>query len=308
MSTGVLVMAYGTPRDLDDVEGFYTDVRRGRPPSEAQLTALVDRYRAIGGVSPLNERTAAQAAALERALVALGAPGDYVLRYGAKHAHPNIEEAVEGLSAAGSDQLVGLVLAPHYSSLSIGEYLARAAKRAGELDMAYGFVEAWYDEPALVDALAERVRAGATDLVTRHGEPLEVVFTAHSLPERIRSTDDPYPAQLAETARLVAAAANIRRYRTGWQSAGRTAEAWLGPDITEILPALAEEGVASVLVCPAGFTSDHLEILYDLDIEASALARRLGVGFARTASLNDDPAVMGALARRIATVAAALGR
>lgn len=307
MRTGVVVMSYGTPERLEDVEAFYTDVRRGRPPSAEQLAALTERYRAIGGVSPLGQRTAAQLDALHGALEA-AEPGRYLVRSGAKHARPKIEEAVDALAAGGADQLVGLVLAPHYSRLSVGEYVERARTRAAAHGLPAAFVEDWHDEPALVEALADRVRRGVADLLARTGEPLEVVFTAHSLPERILASGDPYPGQLAETARLVAAAAGLVHHRTAWQSAGRTGEAWLGPDILEVLARLAADGVVSVLVCPAGFTSDHLEVLYDLDIEARQLAERLGTGFARTPSLNDDAQVMAALARRVAAAAAGLER
>ena len=305
MTAGVVVMAYGTPGRLEDVEAFYTDVRRGRPPSAEQLEQLVARYRAIGGVSPLNERTAAQVAGLAAQLEARQ-PGGFAVAYGAKHAEPRIEQAVEALAGHGVDRLVGLVLAPHYARLSVGEYLERAATTAGAAGVAFAGIEHWHDEPALVAVLAERVADERARLVATVGEPVEVVVTAHSLPERILSTGDPYPAQLAETARLVAAAAGLDHHGVAWQSAGRTADTWLGPDILEVLRTLAAQKVAGVVVCPAGFTSDHLEVCYDLDVEARALAERLGLGFARTASLNDEPRVLAALAARVADAAATL--
>ncbi len=305
MTAGVVVMAYGTPGRLEDVEAFYTDVRRGRPPSAEQLEQLVARYRAIGGVSPLNERTAAQVAGLAAQLEARQ-PGGFAVAYGAKHAEPRIEQAVEALAGHGVDRLVGLVLAPHYARLSVGEYLERAATTARAAGLAFAGIEHWHDEPALVAVLAERVADERARLVAAVGEPVEVVVTAHSLPERIVSTGDPYPAQLAETARLVAAAAGLDHHGVAWQSAGRTADTWLGPDILEVLRTLAAQKVAGVVVCPAGFTSDHLEVCYDLDVEARALAERLGLGFARTASLNDEPRVLAALAARVADVAATL--
>ncbi len=303
MTTGVLVMSYGTPARAEDVAAFYTDVRRGRPPSTEQLADLVRRYDAIGGLSPLRERTAAQVAALEAALGAIS-PGRYVVRSGMKHADPRIERAVDELAAAGAGALVGLVLAPHDSALSVGEYVERATAAATAQQMRSVFLRSWHDEPALVAALAARVRDAAGslgyDLADAAAcERLEVVFTAHSLPARILQSGDPYPAQLAETAELVARRCGLTRHRVGWQSAGRTAEAWIGPDILELLPTLAREGAQAVVVCPAGFTSDHLEILYDLDVDARRLAERLSLGFARTASLNDDPDVFAALARRV---------
>ncbi|HVC26334.1 MAG TPA: ferrochelatase [Acidimicrobiales bacterium] len=297
-ATGVVVMAYGTPAGPGDVLEYYTDIRRGRPPSEEQLADLVRRYAAIGGVSPLAARTAAQVAAVGGALGAL-APGRYRVLHGAKHARPKIEDAIDELARRGVTRLVGLVLAPHYSALSVGEYIERAGHRAGELGIETAFVERWGADPVLVEVLAERVRAAVDGLELAPGSRLELVVSAHSLPVRILEMGDPYPDELRETAELVAARAGADRFRTGWQSAGRTPEPWLGPDILELLRDLAAEGVDAVVVCPAGFTSDHLEVLYDLDVEASRLAMNLGMRFARTPSLNDEPRVAAALARRI---------
>jgi ferrochelatase len=302
---GVLVMAYGTPERLEDVEAFYTDVRRGRPPSAEQLHALVRRYEAIGGLSPLNAHTKAQVSALQAALDAIERDR-YLVAYGTKHATPKIEDAVDFLAQAGASFLVGLVLAPHYSRLSVGQYLERALARALERRLGSAFLEHWHDEPALIDALARRVRQAVDALATKHRGPIEVVFSAHSLPKRILELDDPYPAQLASTASLVAQEAGLARYRLAWQSAGRTEEPWMGPDILEVIDLLASEGVPAIVVCPAGFTADHLEVLYDLDIEARERAERQGVAFSRTASLNDDPQVMAALARRVAAAASRL--
>ncbi len=306
---GVVVMAYGTPASPDGVEAFYTDVRRGRPPSAEQLADLERRYQAIGGVSPLAARTASQVTALAAALEARD-PGGYRVHYGSKHAAPKIEDAVAAAVDEGARSIVGLVLAPHYSALSVGEYVERARARAAALEITSRFIESWHDEPVLIDLLATRVldalgRLGATDPVPPRR--VEVVVSAHSLPARILELGDPYLDQLATTAALVAERAGLAargvRWRTGWQSAGRTTETWIGPDILELLPQLAAEGVTDVVVCPAGFTSDHLEVLYDLDIDAAALAARLGIGFARTASLNDDPALADALAAKIVALA-----
>ncbi|MCU1491069.1 MAG: ferrochelatase [Acidimicrobiaceae bacterium] len=304
MTTGVLVMAYGTPRGPEDVEAFYTDVRRGRPPSAEQLADLERRYRAIGGISPLNERTAGQISALGRALEEVEG-GRYVLAYGAKHSRPRIEEAVEQLVGDGAKEIVGLVLAPHYSRLSVGEYIERARTRAEEIGIPAAFIEHWHTEDALVEVLARRVLAARSTLggggeELPDDEGIEVCFTAHSLPVRILAEGDPYPAQLEETAGLVAARAGLAHHRVGWQSAGRTPEPWIGPDVLELLRTLAAEGYRGVVVCPAGFASDHLEVLYDLDIEARGLAQELGLAFARTASLNDEPSVARALAARVA--------
>jgi ferrochelatase len=301
---GVVVMAYGTPEGPDDVEAFYTDVRRGRPPTPEQLADLRRRYEAIGGLSPLAARTRAQVSGIQAALDELS-PGGFRAVLGNKHSSPRTEEAVDLLAGEGVEAAVGLVLAPHYSALSVGEYGSRLAGRAGEHGMATTLIESWHDLPVLVELLAARVTAALEELTDG---VVEVVFTAHSLPARILENGDPYPAQLEATAAAVAERAGIERWRTGWQSAGRTPEPWLGPDLREVLRALAGEGAGGVVVCPAGFTSDHLEVLYDVDIEAKAVAEELGLRLVRTASLNDDPALCLGLAQLVQSAATALGR
>jgi len=291
-SVGVLLMAYGTPATPADVEAYYTHVRRGRPPTHEQLADLQRRYAAICGTSPLLERTDAQRRGVQ---AALDEHGDFVVELGMKHAPPFIEDAVERLVERRVSRVVGVVLAPHYSRLSVGEYEERARAAAGDrLDVA--MVPSWYDAPPYLDALAERVQKALTTLPTR----TEVVFTAHSLPARIVDEGDPYPDQLRWTAEAVAARAGVDRWRVAWQSAGRTPEPWIGPDIGEVLDDLAAlDETAGVLVCPAGFTSDHLEILYDLDVEARARAEHLGLAFARTESLNDDQRLSAAVANAV---------
>ena len=284
---GVLVMAYGTPATPADIEAYYTHVRRGRPPAPEQLAELQGRYAAIGGTSPLLERTRAQAAGLAAAL------GDeWVVELGMKHAPPFIEDGMRALAEAGvdADRVVGLVLAPHYSRLSVGEYAARATGAR--------VVESWHLAPGYVELLARFVDEVATP-------DSEVVFTAHSLPARILDEGDPYPVQLRETAAAVAERAGVSRWSVGWQSAGRTPEPWIGPDILDVLRDRAARGAQHVVVCPAGFVSDHLEVLYDLDVEASALAGALGVGFARTGMPNDDPQFCATLADVVRRHAAA---
>lgn len=283
----VLVMAYGTPKDLDDVETYYTDIRHGRTPPPDLLEELRNRYRAIGGRSPLLELTMAQAQGISERV---GLPA-YI---GQKHAAPFIKDAVARLHDDAIDSAVGLVLAPHYSAMSIGDYARRARLAAeetgwtGELQM----VESWHLEPGYISLLAQRVR----DAVGTVGADPIVVFTAHSLPERILQAKDPYPDQLRETADAVAAEARIADYRVGWQSAGRTSDPWLGPDLLEILEEEAGAGKRSVVVCPCGFVADHLEVLYDIDVEAQAAAEKLGLELARTESPNVDPAFLDTLA------------
>jgi len=301
MTTAVLVMAYGTPANRESVAAYYTDIRRGRPPSEDQLEELLSRYDAIGGLSPMNERTAEQIAALQTALDVIE-PGRFRTYYGAKHADPKIEAAVAALADDGCDAVIGIVLAPHFSAMSVGEYVERAAKEAKARGLRASFLERWYDEPALIDALAPRVTAALESLTPAQAKGATVVVTAHSLPARILETGDPYPDEIATTARLIAERLRLDSWRTGWQSAGRTSEPWLGPDIGDVIDELATSGASAVVVCPAGFTSDHLEVLYDLDIVAAKRADDAGIGFARTASLNADPAVFAALATRLASI------
>ncbi len=300
-TTGVLVMSYGSPRSPEEVESYYTDIRRGRPPSPEQLADLRRRYDAIGGVSPLAERTAAQVAAVERALE-LRNPGRYRVWSGTKHGSPRLEEAVGQIAAAGLRDLVGIVLAPHYSSMSVGEYVERAGRAAAAGGIAARFVLSWHAERELIELLATRVEAALAEVRPR-AKRVTVVVTAHSLPERIVAAGDPYPALLAETAGLLAARCGLEgsgvAWRVGWQSAGRTSEPWIGPDILDTLRQLAGEGVDGVVVCAAGFTSDHLEVLYDLDVDARRLAGELGLAFARTASLNDDPGLATLIARLV---------
>ena len=295
--TGVLVMAHGTPSTLDQVEAFYTSIRRGRPPTGEQLADLRRRYTAIGGTSPLAARTRAQVAALAARLDA-EVPGRYVVRFGAKHTAPSIEEAATDLATAGPERVVGLVLAPHRSSLGSEEYLARAGRALASAPGAPPLlpVRQWHDRPGFAELWAARVRAALAGMDVPAGGQVEVVFTAHSLPQRTVAEGDPYTDQVAASAAAAAAAAGVAHWRVAWQSAGRTADPWIGPDLLTLLRQLAESGTAGVVVCPLGFVADHLEVLYDLDIEARSVAEGWGLRFARAASLNDDPGLIAVLA------------
>jgi ferrochelatase len=286
---GVLLMAYGTPASVADVPAYYTHIRRGRPPTEEQLADLVRRYTAIGGVSPLLARTRAQVAGVAAAL------GEgYVCELGQKHAAPFIEDGVAALRARGVRTVVGLVLAPHFSALSVGEYHARACEALAGV-VPYAGVESWHLEPELVALLSDRVKVALGRFP--YAARVKTLFTAHSLPERVRAMDDPYPSQVRETAVAVATAAGVAEegWQVAWQSAGRTPEPWLGPDILEVIRSLAGS-VDGVVVCPVGFTSDHLEVLYDIDVEARAVAESVGFSLERTDSLNDDPSLCSVLA------------
>ena len=300
--TAVILMAYGTPRSKDEILPYYTDIRRGRPPTPELLHELTDRYEAIGGLSPLARLTEAQRDALQRELDSLE-PGRYHVTLGLKHATPFIEDAVAEVAAAGFRRIVGIVLAPHYSSYSIGQYIGRVREAAAPHGIEVAGVDSWATEPAFVEFLA----ADMTAKLSAMPEKTKVLFTAHSLPQRIIDGGDPYPDELRATAEAVAEKAGLRRWAEwaiAWQSAGRTPEPWIGPDILEVIEKFGaqrstDEPIDGVLVCACGFVADHLEVLYDLDIEAKKRAESLGLAFARTACVNDDASVMAALARRV---------
>lgn len=298
---GVLVMSYGTPESMDDVEAYYTHIRRGHAPTPELLAELKGRYEAIvGGVFPLRENTNGQVAGLQDKLEQL-ASGQFVCYQGLKHAKPYIEDGVEQMARDGITQAVGIVLAPHFSTMSVGSYMKRAQEKAAELGVEMTFVKQYHLHPKLLKALTNRVEEGLSRLSAATGgdKRIKVLFSAHSLPEKIRELGDPYEQQLLETSAEVAKAAKVTDWQFTWQSAGRTRDPWLGPDILETLPVLAEEGVKAVLVAPVGFVSDHLEVLYDLDIEAKAAAKELGVTLDRIAMLNRDPLYMETLAESV---------
>lgn len=295
----VVLMAYGTPRSREEILPYYTDIRRGRPPTDELLAELTGRYEAIGGLSPLAALTEAQRDAVQRALDAVQ-PGRFRVTLGLKHAHPMIEEAVADVASAGAEKIVGLVLAPHFSSYSIGQYVGRATTAAEPHGINVIGIDSWATEAAFVDFLAADMRSR----LAKMPPTTKVLFTAHSLPQRIIDAGDPYPKELRATAVAVAAVLGLREgeeWDIAWQSAGRTPEPWIGPDILDAIDALAasDKPPAGVLVCACGFVADHLEVLFDLDIEAKKHAESRGLVFDRTSCVNDDPTVMAALARRI---------
>ena len=276
----VVLMAYGSPERLGDVPDYYADIRGGRPVRPELVDDLVERYRRLGIAerSPLNAITEDTRAELERQL---GLP----VYTGMKHWRPRIPEAAERALGDGAGTIVGLVLAPHYSRLSIGDYRARLERAlAGRGDLL--FVESWHDDPGFVDYWA-----GKLDGTDRH-----VVFTAHSLPARILDEGDPYESQLQESAAAIAERAALRECSTCYQSESATGEPWLGPDILDHLEDLRRQGVRRVLACPHGFVADHLEIFWDLDTEAAMRAAELGIDFARTDMPNADPLFVHVLA------------
>jgi ferrochelatase len=290
VTAAVVLMAYGSPDRLADVPAYYADIRGGRPIPQELLDDLVERYRLLGieAGSPLNAITEETRAALEREL------GDVPVFTGMKHWTPRIAEAADLAVAGGADTVVGLVLAPHYSSMSIAGYRQQLERGlGGRAELA--FIESWHDEPDFVELLADRVR----------GTNAHVIFTAHSLPTRILESGDPYKDQLLETAQLVAERGALETWSFSFQSESQTGEPWLGPDILDHLGELHGRGVQDVLVCPVGFVADHLEIRWDLDHEAAQLAADLGLGFRRIEMPNADPAfvqVLAALVRRVLAV------
>jgi ferrochelatase len=277
--TAVILMAYGSPERVADVPAYYADIRGGRPIAPEHLDDLVARYRSLGieDSNPLNAITEATRAALEEEL---GLP----VFTGMKHWTPRIAEAVDAALGGGATRLVGLVLAPHYSRLSIAGYKRLLVEAVGDrADIV--FVDSWHDDQGLVSFLADRIRD--TDA--------HVVFTAHSLPARILEEGDPYKDQLLETARLVADTAGVEDWSFSFQSESPTGEPWLGPDILDHLADLAGRGIDDVLICPVGFVSDHLEIRWDIDTEAQDKARELGIRVDRIEMPNDDPRFVRAL-------------
>jgi ferrochelatase len=310
----VVLMAYGTPRTPEEIEPYYTDIRRGRQPTPEALADLTARYGAIGGVSPLAQLTEAQAVALQSALDA-AEPGRFEVSLGLKHAEPKVEDTARRVAAEGAGSVVGLVLAPHYSSYSIGQYLERTRQGVAEsgADIAVVGIESWATEPAFIDFLAADLERRVESMRARTGGRVLVLFTAHSLPQRIIDGGDPYPDELRATAEAVASRVGLTEgddWQIAWQSAGRTPEPWIGPDILEVIDALgarsADDGddpVAGVIVSACGFVADHLEVLFDLDIEAAGRAASHGLDFDRTACVNDDPTIMAALAARVRAIA-----
>lgn len=297
MKIGVLVMAYGTPATPNDVEAYYTRIRHGRAPSSEQLTDLQRRYNAIGGTSPLARRSADQvlgiAAALEH-----HQPGGFDVRFGSKYAPPLLETAAASFRSDGFDVVVGLALAPHSSSMSTDQYMSRARESLGD-GIDFVPIGAWWEFPGFLEIIAQRVNDALARIPEQRRDATEVIFSAHSLPEKILTTGDTYPEQLRASAERAAALAGVRRWDIAWQSAGRTPDPWIGPDILQVLRDRRALGATDIVSCPIGFVSDHLEVLFDIDIEAQGVARELGLNLIRTASLNDDAAFVDVLAHGI---------
>jgi ferrochelatase len=296
----VLVMAYGGPGNIDEVEPYLMDVRGGRPTKPELVAEVRARYARIGGRSPILELTRAQAAGVGRAV------GDRFKTFvGMRHWHPYIQDAVNEIVAAGLHRVVGVAMAPHYSNMSVGAYEKKLLQAAegGRLDVT--LVRTWWEQPPFLEAIANHIRQA----LQRFAQPagVQVIFTAHSLPEKIVASADPYPEELRASAEAAAKRAGLKTWRFAYQSAGATAEPWLGPDAATVITEAAAAGTKAVLLVPIGFVCDHVEILYDIDVEYQALARRLGVHLERTASLNDDPGLVAAVADVVRSAAAQRG-
>jgi protoporphyrin/coproporphyrin ferrochelatase len=299
----VLLMAYGSPDRLDQIGAYYTDIRRGSPPPGHLLEELVGRYRAIGGGSPLSRIVEAQRAAVQLELASRGSP--LPVYAGMRHIDPRIADVVFGMAADGIERFVTIALAPQASSNAAGYRRAvnEALALLGGGAPAVEHVISWHDQPRFIEALALTTR----EALARFPDPsrVRVMFTAHSLPARVLAQGDPYPEELATTARLVAEQVGLDRYEFAFQSAGRTGEPWLGPDILDEIRRLAADRVTDLVIRPVGFVADHLEVLYDIDIEAQGVAREAGIHLERARSMNTDPTFIAGLAD---IAAAALGR
>jgi ferrochelatase len=293
---GVLLLAHGAPDKLDDVPEFLLNVRAGRALPEPVVKEIVHRYSLIGGGSPLLQITTLQAEALARLIA-------HPVYVGMRNWKPFITEAVRSLSDNGVERVVALCLAPQNSRTSIGlyrQYLTEAVKLVRP-DLVVDFIESWHNHPGLIEAFRERAAAALLAARQETGGPVPVIFTAHSVPERTIAEGDPYEQQVRETAALVAGAMGLTEYRLAFQSQGMTAEKWIGPTVESQIDELAQEGEKNVLLIPVGFVSDHVEILYDIDVLFKGYGKARGVAVRRSESLNDSPLFASALANLVTT-------
>ena len=292
MTTAVLLLAYGGPNSLDDIPAYLNDIRGGRPTPQHLLDEITHRYQLIGGRSPLLRITCRVAAKLD---AAVGLP----VYAGMRHWAPTIRETVADMASDGVTRAIVICMAPHYSRLSIGAYRARLDEALAAIGngMSIAFVESWHKQPQYLEGIAANVRQTMARFSPSERDGVMTVFTAHSLPEAILGSGDPYPLQLAETAALVAERVGLAadQWMFCFQSAAQTGAPWLGPQIETVVPELAQSGKRSILIAPVGFIADHVEVLYDLDIGVQTIARNAGVHVERTPMLNDSPALVAAL-------------
>lgn len=305
-----MIMAYGGPNSLEEVPAFLDDIRGGRPTSQELVDEISERYEKIGGRSPILELTRAQAQSIENELNANGDGNEYRCFVGMRHWHPYIEEIVPEMLAEDVNLVAGAVMAPHYSRMSVGAYMGKLTKALKEKDADLPVIQvrSWKDEPAFIDSIASRIRAG----MERHYpektlNDVVVLFTAHSLPARILESGDPYREEILTSVELVAKQLGLTNYRFAFQSQGASGDAWLGPTVEETLEEFAESGVKELLFVPIGFVCDHVEVLFDVDIEHKAQADELGIRLERTEMLNDDPGLAKAVASAVRSAVAEAG-
>lgn len=306
---GVLIMAYGGPNSLAEIPGYLADIRAGRPTTTAVLAEITNNYAQIGGKSPLLDLTTQQMQAVDALLNPPDQPTRFSCYLGMRHWAPWIEETVRDMLEDGITQAVSLVLAPHYSQLSIAKYQAKIAAGLemyrGQIDFEH--IMSYHDAPKYIEALAKRVQEGLNRWPETERDSVHIIFSAHSLPVRIIKMGDPYDSQLRQTAHLVAQKAALSDEQWSWsyQSAGRSPEPWLGPQLEDYIPELAQKGIRHIISIPVGFVCDHVEILYDIDIEAQAVAKEHGIRLERPPALNTDPLFIETLAELIQTYARA---
>ncbi|CAN5787032.1 ferrochelatase [soil metagenome] len=302
---GVILMAYGGPKSVEEVEPFLADIRGGRPTSQELIDEITERYRAIGGSSPILEITNAQSRGVEQALnneKAAQAGINYKTYVGMRHWDPYINDVVPQMIADGVDEIAAIVMAPHYSRMSVGAYMGKLDKALSDQRVAMPVtqVRSWKDEPAFIDAVARKV----TEALERHFSADErasvpILFTAHSLPARILESGDQYPQELQASVELVAEKLKPENYRFAFQSQGATADPWLGPTVEDTLQTMKDEGHQNVLLVPIGFVCDHVEVLFDVDIEHKGQAAELGIRMERSEMLNDDSGLIEAVSNAV---------
>lgn len=289
-------MAYGTPYKDEDIERYYTDIRHGRTPSQDLIDDLRSRYHAIGGLSPLAKITQAQAFGLAETLNGMQSDIEFKTYIGLKHIEPFIEDAVQEMKNDGVEEAISIILAPHYSSFSVKEYNGRALKKTEEIGgPTIQTIDSWYDEPTFIEMWAKRINDVA--IPKEELDQTVLVVSAHSLPEKIKEHGDPYPDQLAETAKLIFDQVDVPHYALGWQSEGKTGTPWLGPDVQDLTRALFEEhGYKHFIYTPVGFVAEHLEVLYDNDYECKVVTDEIGATYHRPPMPNDDKEFLDVLA------------
>jgi protoporphyrin/coproporphyrin ferrochelatase len=295
---GLLVMAYGTPYKEEDLERYYTHIRHGRAPSAELLEDLRGRYEAIGGISPLAKITLDQAKSLEEHLNSIQDDMEFKMYLGLKHIEPFVEDAVEQMHKDGIQEAVSIVLAPHFSTFSVKSYNGRAKETAEKLGGPHiTSVESWYDEPKFIQYWIDRVKETYASLSEEERSNAVLIVSAHSLPERILQSGDPYPMQLEETAKMIAEGAGVKEYAVGWQSEGNTPDPWLGPDVQDLTRDLfKEKGYKTFVYTPVGFVSDHLEVLYDNDYECRVVTDDIEASYYRPEMPNAKPEFIDAMA------------